>query len=309
MHSSTATRPSTASADTGVARPRIGVLGVMQRLYDDDAARASPSARRPTRSELAAALGEVASRRRVAAGQGPRRRSSGRCASSRAQDLDGLLVVMLTYGPAMNVARALAETRLPVCVANTQPVGEVTGAWDMADLTYNQGIHGAQDTANALVRSGRPFGVVTGDWRSPSFVDARRALVARGGGRDALAHAQGRDLRLRDERDGRHPRRRPHAAHARSARRSTRSRRAPSTAPPARSTRRRRSALLDDEDAPLRDRPAARRARSARTTPGMQLGLERMLARGRLRRVLDALRRDRRRRPLRRGSRSRPPRA
>ena len=85
--------------------------------------------------------------------------------------LDGLLVVMLTYGPGMNVARALAETRLPVCLVNTQPVGEVTDAWDMGDLTYNQGIHGAQDTANALVRSGRPFGVVTGDWRSPSFVD------------------------------------------------------------------------------------------------------------------------------------------
>ena len=27
----------------------------------------------------------------------------------------------------------------------------------MADLTYNQGIHGAQDTANAMVRAGRPF--------------------------------------------------------------------------------------------------------------------------------------------------------
>jgi len=78
---------------------------------------------------------------------------------------------MLTYGPAMNVARALGGTRLPVCVVNTQPVGEVTAAWDMADLTYNQGIHGAQDTANALVRSGRPFGVVTGDWRSPPFAD------------------------------------------------------------------------------------------------------------------------------------------
>src|SRR5262245_2270045 len=78
---------------------------------------------------------------------------------------------MLTYGPAMNLARALAGTPLPVCVLNTQPVGAVTNGWDMADLTYNQGIHGAQDTANALVRSGRPFGVVTGDWRSPSFAE------------------------------------------------------------------------------------------------------------------------------------------
>ena len=77
------------------------------------------------------------------------------------QRLDGLLVVNLTYGPAMRVARLLAETQLPVCLANIQPVPSVTPAWDMADLTYNQGIHGIQDTANAMVRSGRPFHVVT----------------------------------------------------------------------------------------------------------------------------------------------------
>ncbi len=66
----------------------------------------------------------------------------------------------------MRVARALSETRLPVCLANIQPAPEVTTAWDMGDLTYNQGIHGAQDTANAMVRAGRPFHVVTGDWRA-----------------------------------------------------------------------------------------------------------------------------------------------
>jgi L-arabinose isomerase len=82
-----------------------------------------------------------------------------------AQAVDGLLVVMLTYGPAMHVSRALAATDLPVMLLNTQPEGQVTAAWDMGDLTYNQGIHGAQDTANAMVRSGRPFAVVTGDWQ------------------------------------------------------------------------------------------------------------------------------------------------
>ena len=71
--------------------------------------------------------------------------------------VDGLLVVMLTYGPGMRVARALSETRLPICLANIQPVPEVTADWDMADLTYNQGIHGAQDTANAMVRARRPL--------------------------------------------------------------------------------------------------------------------------------------------------------
>jgi L-arabinose isomerase len=88
------------------------------------------------------------------------------------QDLDGLLVVNLTYGPGMRVARALAATSLPICLANIQPVPAVTAEWDMADLTYNQGIHGIQDTANAMVRSGRRFSVVTDDWRSDSFREA-----------------------------------------------------------------------------------------------------------------------------------------
>ena len=39
----------------------------------------------------------------------------------------------------------------------------------MADMTYNQGIHGAQDTANAMVRAGRPFHVITEDWHSERF--------------------------------------------------------------------------------------------------------------------------------------------
>ena len=84
-------------------------------------------------------------------------------------DLDGVLVVMLTYGPAMRVARLLAESRLPICLANIQPEPAVTPAWDMADMTYNQGVHGAQDTANAMVRAGRRFWVLTGDWRSEAF--------------------------------------------------------------------------------------------------------------------------------------------
>jgi L-arabinose isomerase len=115
--------------------------------------------------ELASALGDVAS---VVVSSPVKDRDDVERAMREleGEGLDGLLVVMLTYGPAMNIARALAETRLPVCVVNTQPVGEVSSSWDMADLTYNQGIHGAQDTANALVRASRPFNVISGDWHS-----------------------------------------------------------------------------------------------------------------------------------------------
>jgi len=166
----TATTPSTASAESTVTLPRIGVLGVMQRLYDEmlpgigerQAAYAH---------ELAAAL-DGAAALTVMPPVKDRDDVERAMRELESLDLDGLLVVMLTYGPAMNVARALSQTRLPVCIANTQPVAEVTAGWDMADLTYNQGIHGAQDTANALVRAGRPFAVVTGDWRSASFAES-----------------------------------------------------------------------------------------------------------------------------------------
>ena len=90
----------------------------------------------------------------------------------QAQDVDGIMIVMLTYGPAMRTVRALAECRVPLLLANIQPERAITDSWDMADLTYNQGIHGAQDQANALLRSGRPFSIITGDWHSQRFAAA-----------------------------------------------------------------------------------------------------------------------------------------
>jgi L-arabinose isomerase len=152
------------------ATPRIGLLGIMQALYDDMlpgiAERQAGYA-----AEVAAALGEVAA---VEVGPPVKDRADAErvMRDLEGRKLDGLLVVNLTYGPAMRVARLLAETRLPICLANIQPVPAVTADWDMADLTYNQGIHGAQDTANAMVRAGRPFHVITDDWHSDSFRDA-----------------------------------------------------------------------------------------------------------------------------------------
>jgi L-arabinose isomerase len=89
-----------------------------------------------------------------------------------AEGVDGIAIVMLTYGPAMRTVRALMPTPVPLLLANIQPERSITAAWDMADLTYNQGIHGAQDQANALVRIGKPFSVITGDWRSEAFASA-----------------------------------------------------------------------------------------------------------------------------------------
>jgi L-arabinose isomerase len=152
-----------------MASPRIGILGIMQDLYDDMipgiAQRQEGYA-----AELAAHL-SVPGGFEFVPGKAIKYREDAEAAMREfeASGFDGVLVVMLTYGPAMRVARLLAETPLPVCLANIQPEPSVTASWDMADMTYNQGVHGAQDTANAMVRAGRRFCVLTDDWRSARF--------------------------------------------------------------------------------------------------------------------------------------------
>src|ERR1044071_8472339 len=104
-------------------KPRIGILGIMQDLYDDMipgiAQRQAGYA-----AELAAALADVGE-----------------------------------FVPSEPIKYR----------DDAQPEPNVTPQWDMADMTYNQGVHGAQDTANAMVRAGRRFAVLTDDWRSAGF--------------------------------------------------------------------------------------------------------------------------------------------
>ena len=184
----------------------------MQELYDDMVPgitdRQSAYA-----AEVAAALAGVADvtfrGRRATA-----RTSSRSPANWWPRGVDGIAIVMLTYGPAMRTVRALEDARVPLLLANIQPQRSITADWTMDDLTYNQGIHGAQDQANALVRSGLPFSVLTGDWRSDRFAagfgDWARAAQAVMALRDTKVGA----ARLPDERDGRHPARSQRAAAA-----------------------------------------------------------------------------------------------
>src|ERR1700761_8881385 len=148
-------------------RPRIGILGIMQDLYDDDipgiAQRQEGYA-----AEVAQHLSDVGE---FIPSKAIKYREDAERAMREFEDsgVDGVMVVMLTYGPAMRVARLLSETHLPVLMANIQPEPSVTPAWNMDDMTYNQGVHGAQDTANAMVRAGKRFAVLTDDWRSATF--------------------------------------------------------------------------------------------------------------------------------------------
>lgn len=148
-------------------KPKIGLLGIMQELYDKMlpgiTERQSGYAK-----EIADHLGDVAdvvftkpARNRDDIERTVREFNTG--------EFDGIMVVLLTYSPGQRLVRAFKENRLPVLLANVQPVPVVTKDWDMGDLTYNQGIHGAQDNANAFIRADVNFTVASDDWKSDSF--------------------------------------------------------------------------------------------------------------------------------------------
>jgi L-arabinose isomerase len=148
-------------------RPRIGLLGIMQELYDEMVPGITER-QAAYAAGVAARLGDVADVQFIR----PARNREDVEAVTRellARGVDGIVIVMLTYGPAMRTVRALLDARVPLLLANIQPERTITADWTMDDLTYNQGIHGAQDQANALVRAAIPFSVVTGDWRSDAF--------------------------------------------------------------------------------------------------------------------------------------------
>ncbi len=151
-------------------QPRIGLLGIMQELYDDMIPGITERQARYA-SEVAQTLSGVAE----VLFTRPARNRDDITAIARellAADVDGIAIVMLTYGPALRTVRALLDVPVPLLLANIQPERNITAAWDMADLTYNQGIHGAQDQANALLRAGIPFSVITGEWRAERFQEA-----------------------------------------------------------------------------------------------------------------------------------------
>jgi L-arabinose isomerase len=147
--------------------PTIGLLGIMQALYDDmipGITEHQAEFARQVAHELSDAAEVVFS-----APARDREDVEARTRELVSQGVDGVMIVMLTYGPAMRTVRALSGAGVPLLLANIQPDRAVTPDWDMDSLTYNQGIHGAQDQANALMRAGVPFSVLTGDWRSPGF--------------------------------------------------------------------------------------------------------------------------------------------
>ena len=86
-------------------------------------------------------------------------------------ELDGILITLLTYSHGSFLIRALENNHLPIALAVVQPDQEVLDDWVELDLTVNQGLHGAQDNANIIAKSGTPCEFFAGNRHEKRFYD------------------------------------------------------------------------------------------------------------------------------------------
>jgi L-arabinose isomerase len=103
-----------------------------------------------------------------------REQVEGAISGFESDELDGIIVVLLTYAPSYIAAKPLLDTRLPLMIFNTQRLEEVADDMDPKDLIRNHGVHGVQDLANVLGRAGGKFSVVTGHYRDQEALGALR---------------------------------------------------------------------------------------------------------------------------------------
>lgn len=150
-------------------KPKIGLLGLMTDGYEGT----FPGIiERQTRyaQEIVRTLSEVAD---VSfAGPGLNRQSIETIVRYyNHEGVDGILIVLLAYSQGAYLLRALEQNRLPIALAVVQPDQEVLDDWEELDLTVNQGIHGAQDNANMIVRSGFNCEFFAGNRHEQRFID------------------------------------------------------------------------------------------------------------------------------------------
>jgi L-arabinose isomerase len=162
-------------------KPKIGLLGIMHGLYDEK----QPEI---TKKQEGFALSIVKQLRNIAEIDFPGAAKSRKLVEDYVKrfnnrDYDGIMIVMLLYSPGLRLVRALEENKLPIILANIQPLPSVTADWNWNKLTTNQGIHGAQDTANMIFQAKIKPAVITEDWQSEAFKSffsdwARAAMTA-----------------------------------------------------------------------------------------------------------------------------------
>lgn len=156
-------------------RPRVGLLGLTLDLY----ARTSPE----MLEGLRAFSGELRETLRAVADVDEAELAWDRLAIEKAvarfdrDDVDLIVIVLLSYSTSLSAMPGLLRTRRPLLIWNTQKLREVGPDFGPDDITYNHGMHGVQDLCNVLLRHGREFHLITGHYQDPASVGQVHDLI------------------------------------------------------------------------------------------------------------------------------------
>ena len=147
---------------TETKKARVGLLGLMFQLYDR-----YPELK-PEMAKFAEELVGVMSSFADVSFPGvcnTRAQVNEAVARFESEKVDLLMPVLLTYAPSHIALPALCRTSLPILILNTQQEFAITADTEAGVTLRNHGMHGVQDLANVLLRSGRKFHILTGHYK------------------------------------------------------------------------------------------------------------------------------------------------
>lgn len=158
------------------ARPRVGLLPLYLKLYDDT----TPEARE-TFLPFMTAVEEGFIQRGIAVRRSEvcRLRSEVDSAITEfeAGDVDCIVSLHLAYSPSLEAVDALANTSRPLLMLDTTMDAQFGFDTQPERIMFNHGIHGVMDLASVLRRRGRHFEIVAGHVDDPGLLDRAAATV------------------------------------------------------------------------------------------------------------------------------------
>ena len=152
------------------SKPRVGLLALTLELYEELAPDLRGSREQWLKDAVLPALAPMAEVEFRGA-QYRREDVDASVAEFEHSGVDALLVLSLTYSPSQIALPALTRTRLPIVVWNTQELFAVTERFGTSEMIGNHGVHGTQDLASVLLRSGVRFEYVTSHLSDPGGLE------------------------------------------------------------------------------------------------------------------------------------------
>jgi L-arabinose isomerase len=151
-------------------RPKVGLLALTLELYETLAPELRAQRETWVRRDVLSAL---ATRAEVLFERAVCRTEDIAEALDRfeAGGADAVLVLLLSYSPSQIALPALRRARLPIVLWNTQELLAVDQGYGLPELLANHGVHGTQDLANVLLRTGVPFRYVTSHLSDPGGLE------------------------------------------------------------------------------------------------------------------------------------------